>query len=132
MVNMPQLEKLTINLTPVDVGKIELLVEQGFYANRAEFIRAAITSELTRHADTVKAVATRESIVIGAMMLARATLEKRSKARKPRLAIRVVGFLSIAADVSPELARQTIGSLSVRGIFRASQPVKDALADRVE
>src|SRR5215813_8975889 len=93
--DMPQLEKLTINLTPVDVGKIELLVEQGFYANRAEFIRSAITSELHRHADTVKEVAARESVVIGAMMLSRATLERRRKARKAPLAIRLIGFLSI-------------------------------------
>ena len=129
---MSELEKLTINLTPVDLGKIELLVEQGFYANRAEFIRAAIGSELDRHDDTVKAVTTRESVVIGAMRLSRASLEKLRKARKAPLAVSVVGFLSIGDDVSPELARQTIASLHVRGIFRASQTVKEALADRMQ
>ena len=127
---MVDMEKLTINLTPVDIGQIELLVEQGFYSNRAEFIRIAIRDQLARHADTLREAATRQAYVIGAMVYGRRTLEEEQKAGR-RIAIRVVGFLSIGDDVTPELARETIESVSVHGIFKASKAVKDALADRM-
>ena len=126
---MPDLEKLTINLTPVDLGQIELLVEQGFYSNRAEFIRVAIREQIGKHADALRDTAARQSLVIGAMAITRRALEHhRDEGR--RVALRVVGFLSIADDVSPDLAREVIESVQVRGIFRASRAVKDALADR--
>ncbi|MFL5541184.1 MAG: CopG family transcriptional regulator [Longimicrobiaceae bacterium] len=126
---MVDMEKLTINLTPVDLGQIELLVEQGFYSNRAEFIRIAIRDQLAKHADTLRDAATRQAYVIGALIYGRSTLEEARSTGK-RIAIRVVGFLSISDDVTPELARETIESISVHGIFRAGKAVKDALADR--
>jgi Arc/MetJ-type ribon-helix-helix transcriptional regulator len=126
---MAESEKLTINLTPVDIGRIELLVEQGFYANRAEFIRTAINHQLEKHSDTIREAATREGLVIGAMVLGRSHLEQRRKAGK-RLAIKVIGYLSIDKDVPPTLAAQTIESISVRGIFKASAETKAALASR--
>ncbi|MFL5382482.1 MAG: CopG family transcriptional regulator [Longimicrobiaceae bacterium] len=126
---MADLEKLTINLTPVDLGLIELLVEQGFYSNRAEFIRIAIRDQLAKHADTLRDTATRQAYVIGALIYGRGTLEEARSAGK-RIAIRVVGLLSIGNDVTPELAREVIESVSVHGIFKASRAVKDALADR--
>jgi Arc/MetJ-type ribon-helix-helix transcriptional regulator len=126
---MPELEKLTINLTPVDLGQIELLVEQGFYSNRAEFIRVAIRDQLAKHADALRDTAARQSLVIGAMSINRRALE-RHRDDGHRVALRVVGYLSIADDVTPELAREVIESVQVRGIFRASREIKDALADR--
>jgi len=126
---MADMEKLTINLTPVDLGQIELLVEQGFYSNRAEFIRIAIRDQLAKHADTLREAATRQAYVIGALIYGRSALEEARIAGK-RIAIRVVGFLSISDDVTPELAREVIESVSVHGIFKASKAVKDALADR--
>jgi len=126
---MPELEKLTINLTPVDLGQIELLVEQGHYANRAEFIRVAIRDQLSKHADTLRDTAARQSQVIGAMTINRRALEHHRDDGR-RVALRVVGFLAIADDVSPDLAREVIESVHVRGIFRASAAVKEALADR--
>ena len=126
---MPDLEKITINLTPVDVGQIELLVEQGFYSNRAEFIRVAIRDQLGKHSDTVRETATRQSSVVGALMYTRDVLESAQR-RGSRVALNVVGFLSISDDVPPELARDVVESVKVRGIFKASQAVKDALADR--
>ena len=126
---MPELEKLTINLTPVDLGQIELLVEQGYYANRAEFIRVAIRDQIAKHADALRETAARQAQVIGAMAISRRSLEHdRDEGR--RVALRVVGFLSIADDVTPELAREVIESVHVRGIFRASAAVKESLADR--
>ena len=127
---MPETEKLTVNLTPVDLGRIELLVDQGFYANRAEFIRTAIGQQLEKHADTVREASVREGLVIGAMTFGRAELERRRKSGK-KLALKVIGYLSIADDVSPALASQTIESLSVRGVFRAPAEVKAALAERI-
>ena len=126
---MPELEKLTINLTPVDLGQIELLVEQGFYSNRAEFIRVAIRDQLAKHTDALRDTAARQSLVIGAMTINRRALEHH-RDDGHRVALRVVGFLSIADDVSPELAREVIESVQVHGIFRASPALKEALADR--
>jgi Arc/MetJ-type ribon-helix-helix transcriptional regulator len=126
---MPETEKLTINLNPVDLGQIELLVDQGFYANRAEFIRSAIAAQLTRHARTVREATSRYGLVVGAMTFGRRELERHRESGK-RLSLKVVGYLSIADDVPAELAREAIEAVSVRGIFKASREVKDALADR--
>jgi len=128
---MPELEKLTVNLGGVDLGQIELLVEQGFYANRAEFIRTAIQNQLSKHAETVREAATRYAFLIGVLTYNRHVLEKEKKAGR-RIAARVIGYLEIDDDVTPELARETIESLKVRGIFSASPAVKAALADRVQ
>ena len=126
---MADTEKLTINLSPVDLGRIELLVGQGFYANRAEFIRVAVHTQLEKHAEVVKEAAVRESLVIGAMTFGRRALEMH-KQQGEKMRIRVVGFVSIADDVTPELARETIESVTVHGVFKAPAAVKDALADR--
>jgi Arc/MetJ-type ribon-helix-helix transcriptional regulator len=124
------MEKLTINLSPVDIGQIELLVEQGFYANRAELIRVAIHNQLAKHADTVRETSVRKASIIGAVIYGRRELEFRVAAGE-RLKLGVVGLLGIADDVSPELARDAIESVHVRGIFKASSAVKAALADRM-
>jgi Arc/MetJ-type ribon-helix-helix transcriptional regulator len=126
---MPEMEKLTINLNPVDLGQIELLVEQGFYSNRAEFIRVAIHTQLAKHSDNVREAAARHAHVFGALVFDREGLEKRRDAGE-RLRVHVVGFLLLADDVTPELAREAIESVRVRGIFKASKAVKEALADR--
>jgi len=123
------MEKLTINMNPVDLGQIELLVEQGFYANRAEFIRVAIHDQLAKHAETVRETTVRLAYVIGAVVYDRRTLEK-AVAAKRRIALRVVGFLGLSDDVGPELARDAIESIKVHGIFKADKAVKEALADR--
>ena len=126
---MAEMEKLTVNLTPVDVGQIELLVEQGFYANRAEFIRVAIHDQLLKHTDTVRQATTRDALVVGALVLTRETLEEH-RAAGEKIAVRVLGVLSIAEDVPPALARTVIDSIKVLGVLRASDPVKQALAER--
>jgi Arc/MetJ-type ribon-helix-helix transcriptional regulator len=128
---MPELEKVTVNLTPIDVGQIELLVDQGFYANRAEFIRVAIRNELGKHEETVRETTRRQAFVLGAVTYNRRTLE-RLREQGETVAVRVIGFLSIADDVPPELARAVVESLHVRGVFRASEGVKAALADRTD
>jgi Arc/MetJ-type ribon-helix-helix transcriptional regulator len=126
---MPEMEKLTVNLNAVDLGQIELLVEHGFYANRAEFIRLAIHDQLAKHSETVRETTRRQSLVVGALVYTKRYLEQQ-RAEGLRVAPRVVGFLSIEDDVTPALASEVIDSVMVRGIFKASKAVKDALADR--
>src|SRR5262245_31794269 len=127
---MPELEKLTINVGAVDLGQIELLVEQGFYANRAEFVRVAIHDLLARHSDVVRETTARHVMVIGAEVLDRRRMETLREMGE-RLTVRVVGLLSIGEDVPADLARDVIETIMVRGIFKASPAVKDALADRM-
>ncbi len=122
-------EKITINLGFVDLGQIDLMVAEGFYSNRTDFIRTAIRTQLDRHADVVKGSVARKSLDLGLRQYTRADLEA-VEAAGEMLDIRVLGLASIAADVSPELARATIGSISVLGALHASAAVKAALADR--
>ena len=125
----PDSEKITINLGYVDLGRIDLLVREGFYSNRTDLIRTAIRNQLERHADAAKRSAEREGLDLGLRHYGRQELEAARAAGRP-LDIRVLGLASIAADVTPELARATIASVSVLGALQASAAVKAALADR--
>ena len=123
-------EKVTINLGYVDLGQIDLMVHEGFYSNRTDFIRTAIRNQLERHADVVKQSVARNTLDLGLRHYTREDLEAIRAARQT-LHLHVLGLLSIAPDVSPELARATISSLSVLGALHASAEVKAALADRM-
>jgi Arc/MetJ-type ribon-helix-helix transcriptional regulator len=123
-------EKVTINLGYVDLGHIDLLVEEGFYTNRTDLIRTAIRNQLDRHADIVKQSTARKSLDLGLRHFSREDLEA-ARTAGHILDIRVLGLASIALDVSPELARATIGSLVVLGALHASPAVRAALADRM-
>jgi Arc/MetJ-type ribon-helix-helix transcriptional regulator len=123
-------EKITINLGPVDLGQIDLLVEEGFYSNRTDLIRTAIRNQLAVHAPVVKDTVTRREFVLGLQYFSRQDLEA-ARAANQRLKIQVLGLASIAADVSPDLALATIDSILVRGALHASPAVKAALADRI-
>ncbi|SOE70373.1 Transcriptional regulator, contains Arc/MetJ-type RHH (ribbon-helix-helix) DNA-binding domain [Burkholderia sp. OK233] len=123
-------EKITINLGPVDLGQIDLLVEEGFYSNRTDLIRTAIRNQLAVHAQVVTETVTRRAMVLGLQHFSRQDLEA-AQAANERLAIHVLGLASIAADVPPELAAATIESVMVLGAFHASPEVKAALAGRI-
>ena len=123
-------EKITINLGYVDLGQIDLMVQEGFYSNRTDFIRSAIRSQLERHADVVKRSTIRKSLDLGLRHYSREDLEAARRAGE-MLEIHVLGLASIAPDVTPELARATIASVVVLGSLHASPAVKDALADRM-
>jgi Arc/MetJ-type ribon-helix-helix transcriptional regulator len=122
-------EKITINLGFVDLGQIDLLVSEGFYGNRTDFIRTAIRNQLGQHADAVKQAVARKTLVLGLQHFSAADL-RAVKAAKQTLRIKVLGLASIAHDVSPELALATIESLDVLGALHASPAVKAALARR--
>jgi Arc/MetJ-type ribon-helix-helix transcriptional regulator len=124
-------EKITINLGYVDLGHIDLLVQEGFYSNRTDFIRTAIRNQIERHADVVRQAVTRKSVDLGLRHFSRADLEAAREAGQV-LDIRVLGLATIAQDVTPELARATIASLTVLGALHASAAVKAALADRIQ
>ena len=123
-------EKLTINLGVVDLGQIDLLVQEGFYSNRTDLIRTAIRNQLGVHAEAVKRTVARRTLVLGLQHVTRADLERARDAGQ-MLQIQVLGLARIAADVTPELARATIRSIEVLGAFHASQAVRQALADRI-
>jgi len=123
-------EKITINLGYVDLGHIDLMVQDGFYSNRTDFIRTAIRNQLDRHADVVKQSVSRKSLDLGLVHYSRQDLEAVQAAGR-MLHIQVLGLASIAQDVTPELARATIASVVVLGALHASAAVKAALADRV-
>src|ERR671915_214664 len=123
-------EKITINLGFIDLGQIDLLVQEGFYSNRTDFIRMAIRNQLATHAETVKQTVARKTLVLGLQRYSRRDLEA-VRATGEKLQIQVLGLASIADDVSPELAQATIESIVVLGALRASAEVKAALADRI-
>jgi Arc/MetJ-type ribon-helix-helix transcriptional regulator len=127
---LPEAEKITINLGYVDLGQIDLLVAEGFYSNRTDFIRTAIRNQLTAHGEALKQVVARKMLVLGLQQFSAADLEAVRRAGE-KLEIRVLGLATIAADVTPELALETIGSLTVLGALHASAAVKAALADRL-
>jgi len=122
-------EKITINLGYVDLGHIDLLVAEAFYSNRTDFIRTPIRNQLERHADVLKQSTVRKSLDLGLRHYSREDLEAACRAGE-MLHIHVLGLASIAPDVTPELARATIGSVVVLGALHASPAVKAALADR--
>lgn len=123
-------EKLTINLGVVDLGQVDLIVQEGFYSNRTDLIRTAIRNQLSVHADTLKQTVTRRALSLGLTHFSRADLEQ-AHAAGQSLHIQVVGLARIADDVPPALARATIQSVSVLGAFQASPAVRSALADRI-
>ncbi|HEY4295841.1 MAG TPA: CopG family transcriptional regulator [Paraburkholderia sp.] len=123
-------EKITINLGPIDLGQIDLLVEEGFYSNRTDLIRTAIRNQLAVHAQVVSETVTRRAMVLGMQHFSRHDLEA-TQAAHEQLDIHVLGLASIAADVPPELAAATIASVVVLGAFHASPAVKAALAGRI-
>lgn len=126
----PEAEKITINLGHVDLGQIDLLVQEGFYSNRTDLIRTAIRGLLDRHEGTVRQLVERHRLDLGLRRYDRAELE-RARAAGERLHIQVLGLVVIAPDVTPELARETIASIRVLGALQAPREVEDALADRL-
>lgn len=129
-VPQPDSEKITINLGYVDLGGIELLVQEGFYANRSDFIRSAIRRQLDQHGEVLSGTIRRHTMDLGLRDYSRADLEAALAAGEV-LHLKMVGLIRIAADVPPELARATIGSITVLGGLQASPEVRKILADRI-
>jgi Arc/MetJ-type ribon-helix-helix transcriptional regulator len=129
MAEIDKSEKITINVGLVDLGQIDLLVDEGFYANRTDFIRTAIRRQLESRADAVNDTVARRALTLGTQRLTRRDLEEVRDAGQT-VEIRVLGLATIADDVSPELALATISSVNVLGAFRAPRAVKAVLASR--
>jgi Arc/MetJ-type ribon-helix-helix transcriptional regulator len=123
-------EKVTINLGLIDLGQVDLLVQEGFYSNRTDLIRTAIRNQLSSHADVIRQAVARKSLVLGLQHFSRADLEA-VRAAGQTLRIQVLGLATIASDVTPELATATITDIAVLGALHASPAVKAALAGRI-
>ena len=124
-------EKMTVNVGVVDLGHVDLLVQEGFYSNRSDLIRTALRNQLALHADTVKQTLARRTLTVGLQHFSRADLE-RAVAAGQRLQVQVVGLARIADDVPPALAQAAIESVTILGAFQASPAVRRALADRIQ
>ena len=124
-------EKITINVGFVDLGQIDLLVQEGFYANRTDLIRTAIRNQIAAHAEAVRQVLSRRTLVLGIQHLTTTELQA-VRARGEMLDMRVLGLLSIAPDVTPDLALATLNSIDVLGALHATPVVKAALAGRLK
>lgn len=127
---LPETEKITINLGLVDLGQIDLLVQEGFYSNRTDLIRTGIRNQLAAHADVVKQAVARQSLSLGLQRYGRTELEA-VRAAGQRLRIQALGLVVIGDDVTPELALATIESVAVLGALHASTAVKTALGKRI-
>jgi Arc/MetJ-type ribon-helix-helix transcriptional regulator len=129
MAEVDRSEKITINIGPVDLGQIDLLVDEGFYANRTDFIRTAIRRQLETRSGVVDTTVARRTLTLGTQFYGRRELEQ-IRAAGRMVDLRVLGLATLAEDVSPELALATIASVEVLGAFRAPRAVKEALAPR--
>lgn len=127
---MAETEKITVNIGSVDLGRIDLLVQEGFYSSRADFIRTAIRNQLERQQTTVDSITSRKSMVIGTLSYSRKELEKKRE-DKEMVNVKVIGMFILTDDISPSLALDTIQSVTVRGVFKAPEDVKEVLADRI-
>jgi Arc/MetJ-type ribon-helix-helix transcriptional regulator len=130
LIRFPETEKLTLNIGYVDLGKIDLLVREGFYSNRSDFIRTAVRNQLSAQAAEVERVVIRQTFDVGLREFTRLELEAQRKIGE-RLSANVVGLARIANDVTGELAAATIESITVLGALQASAEVKTALAGRI-
>ena len=128
---LPDTEKVSVNLGLVDLGQIDLLVEQGFYSNRTDFIKTAVRNQLQPHTATLQQQFEAQSLLLGISVFSRQALE-RFKSKGKMIKIRVVGIVVIGEDVTPQLALDTIKVIKVLGALRASDEVRAALADRIE
>ncbi len=127
---MSDTEKITVNVGIVDLGRIDLLVQEGFYSNRADLIRTAIRNQLDRQKTAVDSISSRKSMVIGTLGYSRKNLEEKRE-NKEMVNVKVIGMFILSDDVTPDLALDTIQSATVRGVFKAPDDVKKALADRL-
>ena len=128
---MADTEKITINMSPVDLGKIDLLVQEGLYTNRTDFIRTAVRNQITSHDFELQQSVSRHSFGIGIFAYNRSSLEK-AKAAGNKMKFSVIGVLNLSNDIPPELADEVIESVWVLGTFKASDAVKAVLADRMQ
>jgi len=127
---MTETEKITVNIGSVDLGRIDLLVQEGFYSSRADFIRTAIRNQLERQRTTVDSITTRKSMVIGTLSYSRKELEKKREDNE-MVNVKVIGMFILTDDIPTDLALDTIQSVTVRGVFKAPEDIKEALADRI-
>ena len=128
---MAETEKITVNIGGVDLGRIDLLVQEGFYSSRADFIRTAIRNQLERQKTAVDSISTRKSMVIGTLGYTQKDLEKIRESGET-INAKVIGLFILGDDITAELALDTIESVTVRGVFKAPEDVKKALADRID
>ncbi|MCX7922556.1 MAG: CopG family transcriptional regulator [Clostridia bacterium] len=115
-------EKITINIGAMDLGNIDLLVEQCFYTNRSDFIRTAIRNQINAHSNELKKI-TSDMSVFGMARFNRKELEKMYEIGK-KLNLKLIGMLVVDNDVPVELFKKTMESVKVYGIINAPAEIR--------
>ncbi|MEW9502462.1 CopG family transcriptional regulator [Jeotgalibacillus marinus] len=128
---MADTEKITVNMNVVDLGKIDLLVEQGFYSNRTDLIKSAIRNQLTSHAGIVDEIVVNKAILLGVLKYSKKDLEKLLKANE-KMDIKLLGMLILEDDIDEELAIKTIESIKILGVFKAKSQLKKILKSKIK
>ena len=127
---MADTEKITINVSVVDLGRIDLLVEQGFYSSRTDLIRTALRNQIEVHSREISETVARKAIVVGVLAYGKRNLERYLN-KNEQVDIHILGMFILGSDVTPELALATIRSIKVFGVFKADKLLKKQLADRI-
>lgn len=117
-------EKLTININHVDLGKIDLLVDNGFYTNRTDFIRNAIRESLSKHGDYVEKLIEKSSSFIGVIKLSNQDL-LRYEEKKEKHNIKVIGLLVIDQNIDFELLKKTVSTIKAKGTIIADKKIRE-------
>ena len=124
-------EKLTVNLNVVDIGQIDVLVEQGFYSNRTDFIKSAVRNQLAKHEEVIANKVKRDQSVIGALIYNRQDLEK-YKANNEKLVLKAIGLIVFSKDIDETLIRETIESISIKGILKMDKQLESKISDLIQ
>jgi Arc/MetJ-type ribon-helix-helix transcriptional regulator len=122
-------QQLNVTMDAEEIHQVDLMVEQGLYASRKDFLQLAARNLLREHGVEVPRPMTGELKVAGIAVHNRKSLEKLRAAGR-QLELNVTGIFRLADDVTPELACAVIKSLTLRGTFEASAEVKATLKDR--
>lgn len=125
-------EKVSVNINEEALSKIDLLVEDGFYSNRSDFINRAVDTLLDRENRTVDKlleIHSKEKInsrqwFVGVQTMGSQYLEK-VKEQGVRLRIKGCGVLYFEKDAAQELVFETVEYISPRIRVIAEEAVRE-------
>jgi Arc/MetJ-type ribon-helix-helix transcriptional regulator len=124
-------EKITININTIDLGHIDLLVNEGYYATRTEFIKTAVKKQLDRHEEDTKKLIEQKAkhgdyeLSIGVGGFTKSELERIIQKKEAKIKMIFIGLFITPKDVTLELLEQAVESIKVYGVCRCSQEIKD-------
>lgn len=124
--NINSTEKITINVNTSDLGKIDLLIHEGYYSNRTDFIKSAIKSQVNKHDDEINMILSskkKKDWFVGVYVLTEDELQALKRYGRKK-AIRGMGLLIVDKDVSLDLMKTSISAIETYGVCRCSSEIK--------